>query len=125
MVDHFSGIADVNNPEALVTNPDGIETRVVYITDDNAFFRPHVYDEPSIDRSNSMEWVQKSIELLEEMLSISRDRTFTVKLWVEANVQCGDCYRGFHAWFAANPIDDDWEAWLDRAEATIRENGWV
>lgn len=125
MVDHVSGIADVNNPETVVSNPDDIKTHVVYISEVNEFFRPRVYDEPRIDRTNSLEWVQKSIELLEEMLSISRDRTMTVKRWADANIQCGDCFRGFHAWFGANPIDDDWEAWLDRAEAEIRENGWV
>lgn len=46
-------------------------------------------------------------------------------LWSEAWIQCGPCKRAWQDWFAANPIGDDWAAWLDRAEKVIRENGWV
>lgn len=125
MANDIPSITDHYDSKNIVANPDNIKTIVVFIDEGNEFFRPRVYDEPRMEKSYSMEWVQKAIELLEEMLRISRDRTLTVKLWAEANVQCGECYRGFHEWFVANPINDDWEAWLDRAEATIRENGWV
>lgn len=125
MANSIPSVSHHHDSQDLVTNPDDIKTTVVFIEEGNEFFRPRVYDEPRMERSNSMEWVQKAIELLGEMLRISRDRTLTVKLWAEANVQCGECYRGFHAWFAANPMGDDWEAWLDKAEATIREHGWV
>lgn len=125
MANNVPSITDPYDSKNIVANPDNIKTTVVFIDEGNEFFRPRVYDEPRMEKSYSMEWVQKAIELLEEMLRISRDRTLTVKLWAEANVQCGECYRGFHEWFEANPINDDWEAWLDKAEATIRENGWV
>lgn len=125
MANDIPSITDHYDSKNIVANPDNIKTTVVFIAEENEFFRPRVYYEPRMEKSYSMEWVQKAIELLEEMLRISRDRTLTVKLWAEANVQCGECYRGFHEWFVANPINDDWEAWLDKAEATIRENGWV
>lgn len=125
MANNVPSITDHYDSQNIVANPDNINTTVVFIEEGNDFFRPRVYDEPRIERSNSIEWIQKAIELLGEMLSSSRDRTMTVKRWADANIQCGDCFRGFHAWFVEHPIDEDWEAWLDKADATIRENGWV
>lgn len=85
----------------------------------------------------SEEAIGKALEALRSFVSPDptptkiRGRMITIarqdkaRLWSEAYIQCGPCKRAWQDWFAANPMGDDWEAWLDKAEATIRENGWV
>jgi hypothetical protein len=62
---------------------------------------------------------------MKEYLNRHEDKSRALSIWESLYVRCGRCWRGWQNWKKENPINsDDWEPWIEKAEAEIKKNGW-